>query len=96
MSFNRYEQTLCDYIEERAEEKRYWMDQVRELVSRGERRSSTALMLNDRLWEYFQERARHEASLRNLVAYEGPGKVSMLNLSEYWLRMWAPPAKRKA
>lgn len=92
MSLNRYEQLLHDYIESRPEERRYWYERVREIERDNPRREAAALGLNAELWEYFQERSGHESQFTEVVA-SGGGKLSMLNLSEYLLRMWG---ERKA
>ncbi len=96
MSFNRYEQLLHDYIEDNPEEKRYWTALALEFGRSSGRRESIALEFNALLWEYFEERALHEPPLKDIVATEGAEKISMLNLSEYWLRMHAPVSPPKA
>jgi hypothetical protein len=93
MSLNRYEQILSDYIEGRPEEKRFWMARVLELARRPGRREEAVLELNAQLWEYFEERARHESPFREIAVGDGLRRVSLLNLAEYWLRMWPPPQK---
>lgn len=93
MSLNRYEQILSDYVDNRPEEKRFWSSRVLELARRPGRQEAAVLELNGLLWEYFQERARHESPFREIVVGEGLCRISLLNLAEYWLRMWPPPAK---
>jgi hypothetical protein len=95
MSLNRYEQILMNYLECHSEEKRFWEARVTEISRRGGRRESRALELNGILWEYFEERARFESRFREVLIHEGDRKISMLNLSEYLLRMWAPPPQKK-
>lgn len=92
MSLNRYEQLLYDYIESLPEERRFWNDRVAEVSEANRRRETAALILNSELWEYFEERSRHEIGFSDVVG-GGLGKLSMLNLSEYLLRMWAPVKK---
>ncbi len=94
MSLNRYEQLLYDYIESLPEERRFWFDRVVEVAATNRRRETAALILNAELWEYFEERSRHESAFANVVG-GGMGKLSMLNLSEYLLRMWAGAHKGK-
>lgn len=94
MSLNRYEQYLYDYIESLPEERRYWFDRVIDVESQHRRRETAALVLNSELWEYFEERSAHEPVFSNLVS-KGQGKLSMLNLAEYYLRMWSPLARKK-
>ncbi|MBK1876936.1 hypothetical protein [Pelagicoccus mobilis] len=95
MSLNRYEQLLHDYIDSLPEERRFWQDRVLEIERGNSRREAAALALNAELWEYFEERSRHESEFTDVVSVGG-GKLSMLNLSEYLLRMWGPvkPAKK--
>lgn len=95
MSLNRYEKLLHDYIESQPEESRYWKAQVAEAAEQTRRREEAALRLNASLWDYFEERSRCEAPFSKLARAGGGGKVSMLNLSEYLLRMWAPPTAVK-
>ena len=92
VSLNRYEQILRDYIENHPDEKRFWKARVAEVASRPGRRESQALDLNAALWDYFEERSRHESPFREIAAREGLQRISMLNLSEYWIRLWGPPA----
>lgn len=89
MSLNRYEQLLHDYIERLPEEKRFWGDRVVEVAKGNTRRETAALILNQELWEYFEERSRHEPEFERFFEVGG-SKLVMLNLSEYMLRMWAP------
>ncbi len=92
MSLNRYEQLLYDYIESLPEERRFWQDRVVEVAETNRRRETAALLLNSELWEYFEERSRHEVAFADVVG-GGLGKLSMLNLSEYLLRMWVTVKK---
>ncbi len=95
MSLNRYEQMLYNYLECHDEEKRYWEARVLEIARRSGRREYKALELNAQLWEYFEERSRFESPFREVVIHEGERKISMLNLSEQLLRMWAPLPKKR-
>lgn len=96
MSLNRYEQLLFDYIERNDDEKRFWVGRVLEIASRGDRLEGLVLDLNNDLWDYFEERARFETIFSDLKFHEGDRKISMLNLSEYLLKMWARLPKKKA
>lgn len=89
MSLNRYEQLLHDYVESLPEERGFWLNRVTEVAAGNRRRETAALLLNAELWDYFVERARHEPAFARLCD-GGAGKLSMLNLSEYMLRMWVP------
>lgn len=90
MSLNRYEQLLHDYIDSLPEEKRYWTSRVVEIERSNTRREASALQLNSELWEYFEERSRHEPGFSRVVE-SGGSKLSMLNLAEYLIRMWGAP-----
>jgi len=94
MSLNRYEEQLFDYIGALPEEERYWRERVRSLATAHDRREGAALALNSELWDYLEERSRHDPVLAGGVG--GDGKLSLLNLSEYLLRMWVPlPSKTR-
>lgn len=95
MSLNRYEQLLFDYIESNDDEKRFWVFRVLETLSSGGRSEELVLDLNSQLWDYFEERARFEPVFRDLKFHEGERKISMLNLSEYILKIWAPLPMKK-
>ena len=95
MSLNRYEQILFNYVETRPEEKLFWESRVLELAKRKGRRETAILDLNSMLWDYFEERSRFESPFREVAIHEGMAKISMLNLSEYLMKMWAPLPKKK-
>lgn len=95
MSLNRYEQMLFSYLENHAEEKRFWMSRVLELARRDGSAKDKVLDLNGMLWDYFEERSRFESPFREVAIHEGLRKISMLNLSEYLLRIWPPPVTKK-
>ncbi len=94
MSLNRYEQMLFNYLNSRQEEQRFWNARVNEVAKRSERQEAAVLDLNSMLWEYFEERSRFESPFREVAIHEGMEKISMLNLAEYLLRVWAPPFKK--
>lgn len=85
---------LFDYLEGRDDEKRYWEARVMDIWSKDKATKRAVLTLNALLWEYFEERSRHESPFREVVLREGAAKISMLNLSEYLLRMWTVPSRR--
>jgi len=95
VSFNRYEQLLFDYLENHADERRFWTSRVFDM-SRSGSHEATVLDLNSQLWEYFEERSRYESPFKEIVVSEGLQRISLLNLSEYLVRMWgAVPAPKK-
>ena len=95
MSLNRYESMLFGYLEHHPEEKRYWEGRVREVESRKISRDQAARELDAMFWDYFEERSRYQSPFREVATHENMQKISMLNLSEYLLRMWAPPKRAK-
>lgn len=95
MSLNRYEQLLSNYIETHPDELRFWRSRVVDMASGNRRREEVTLSLNASLWEYFEERSRHASPFREIVVAEGMARISMLNLSEYYLRLWAPPKPQR-
>ena len=94
MSLNRYESMLLGYLENHPEEMRFWEGRVREVANRKITRVQAALDLNQMFWDYFDERSRFQSPFREVATHENMEKISMLNLSEYLLRMWAPPPEK--
>ena len=93
MSLNRYEQALFDYWERALDERRHWQNKVVELT-RGAAPSpgEPARTLERELWDHLVERTPHVPPLRQLNA-PAAGRVSLLNLAEYVIRLWGPPPK---
>lgn len=96
MSLNRYEQMLFNYVDSNPDERVYWRSRVTELANSKRRREEAVLNLNQMLWEYFEERARFESPFREVAIHEGLQRISMLNLSERLLALWAPGTQGKA
>jgi hypothetical protein len=95
MSLNRCEQMLCDYVGDNPDELRFWQEKVKS-VAAGERDLHVAAArLADDLWYYFEERSAVVREFQDLAAREGLGRVSMRNLSEYWVRLWIEPRPKK-
>jgi len=95
MSLNRYESMLYGYLENHPDEKRYWQGRVRDVAARKMSRDQAARDLDSMFWDYFEERSRHQSPFREVATHENMQKISMLSLSEYLLRMWAPPPPKK-
>ena len=95
MSLNRYESMLLSYLENHLDEKDFWRSRVIETANRKVSREQSARDLSAMFWEYFEERSRHESPFREVATREGLERISMLNLSEYLMRLWAPPPSPK-
>lgn len=95
MSLNRYEQILFSYIETRPEELRFWRSRVEETARQAGQLDLATRTLSGLLWEYYEERSRHESPFRETAIYEGMNRVSLMSLAEYLLRIWAPPFRKK-
>ena len=98
MSLNRYEHTLYDYWQRNPDELRFWQEKVRRLAGGRAPDPALVMTLNAELWRYYEERSRVVEPFRGMAEHEGLRKVSLLNLSEYLLRVWLPPrpvAKKK-
>jgi hypothetical protein len=52
---------------------------------------AAAVELERELWRYFKERSQVVSSFREAAAHQGSQRVSLRNLAELWLRLWAPP-----
>lgn len=92
MSLNRYEQAIFEYLQSHPDEGRHWENKVVSLAARGELR---AVALAEELWDYVRERAVHTRPFSDWAAQGGVPRSSLLNLSEYLIRRWAPPPPPK-
>lgn len=95
MSLNRGEQTICDYVDANPEELSYWQDKVKTVAREERDRHRAAIELAEQLSAYVAERAEVVPTIRDLKSGPGLAAVSMRNLAEYWLRLWAPPPPKK-
>jgi hypothetical protein len=91
MSLNRNEQMFSDYVGAHPEEKRFWEEKVRVVAAGAADGHAAAVELERELWRYFKERGQVVPSFREAVAHPGSSRVSLRNLAELWLRLWAPP-----
>jgi hypothetical protein len=82
---------LSDYVQAHPEEKRFWEEKVRVVAAGAADVHAAAVALERELWRYFEERSHVVMSFREAVAHQGLQRVSLRNLSELWLRSWAPP-----
>lgn len=94
MSLNKYEQTLFDYIDRHTEERKHWHGKLQEASRRPGDQAGLARELEREMWDYYSERSQHVPVLRELNA-GGLRRVSLLNLTEYLLRVWGPPPRPK-
>jgi len=96
MSLNRGEQQISDYVEANPEELSFWQDKVKSVVRSEPDRHRASADLAEMLSDYVAERAEVVPSIRELRSGLARPAVSMRNLAEYWMRLWAPPPlKRK-
>jgi hypothetical protein len=91
MSLNRSEQMLSDYVGAHPEEKRFWEEKVRVVAARAADGHTAAVELERELGRYFKERSQVVPSFSEATAHQGSQRVSLRNLAELWLRLWAPP-----
>ena len=90
MSLNRAEQMVFDYLEEKPDEKRHWRMKVAGISARARDPHSAAIELEEELWRYFEERSAVASPFREAAQREGLRRISLRNLAEYLLRLWAP------
>lgn len=96
VSLNRSEQQIFNYIEANREERQYWQNKVRGYRTTALLEGDIVVTVERELWRYFVERSAVVSSLKPHAGTEVQ-RVSMKNLAEYILRLWAPPIpKRKA
>jgi len=91
MSLNRNEQMFSDYVCAHPEETRFWEEKVRVVAAGAADGHAAAVELERELWRYFEERSQVVPAFREAVAHHGAQRVSLRNLAELWLRLWAPP-----
>lgn len=97
MSLNRSEQLVLDYFQSHPEERHHWQSKVRKTAAESLDIHLAASRLDGELWRYYEERSAVVAPFREVAQREGLRRVSMKNLAEYLIRLWAPsPAKKNA
>ena len=94
MSLNRSEQAVFDYWTNQLDERRHWQSKVTEAARFAGPTAERARILERELWDYLVERSQHVETLRSALP-TGARRVSLLNLAELILRLWAPPPKSK-
>ncbi len=97
MSLNRAEQMVFDYVQQHPDEKRHWQDKVSTISARASDPHGAAVVLEEELWRYYEERSAVASPFREIAQREGLRRISLRNLAEYLLRVWAPvKAKQKS
>ena len=91
MSLHRTEQMIHDYLIAQPEELRHWKDRVSREATRTADRFAAAAVIERDLWAYYEERSRVAEPFRSAARREGLRRVSLRNLAELLLRLWAPP-----
>jgi len=90
MSLNRTEQMVYDYLQAQPDEKRHWHDKVCGFSARARDPHAAALELEAELWRYFEERSAVAEPFKAIAQREGVRRISLRNLAELLLRLWAP------
>ena len=91
MSLNRFEQLVYDYIRGHADERQYWQDKVRRIVTQSESAARAAARLDGEFWSYFEERSSAVPEFSKMMGAPAPRRVSMVNLAELLVRLWTEP-----
>lgn len=90
MSLNRAEQMVFDYLQDKPDEKRHWHQKVSGISARARDPHKAAIELEGELWRYYEERSGVASPFREIAQREGLRRISLRNLAEYLLRLWAP------
>ncbi len=96
MSLNRSEQILYDYVQQHREERQYWTNKVRVIVSGSPDLPSAVARIDAELWRYYEERSAVAPVFVAAAQAFGVRRVSMKNLAEHVVRLWTEPRPRKA
>ena len=95
MSLNRSEQVLYDYVQLHREERQFWQDKVRAIVTRSLDIPAAVSRLDLELWRYFEERSAVVPVFMAAARSLGARRISMKNLAEYLVRLWTEPRPKK-
>jgi hypothetical protein len=96
MSLNRSEQMLYDYVQDQSEERHYWQNKVREIVSRTDGIPAAVARLDSELWRYYLERSEVAPVFVAAARAYGLERTSMKNLAEHLIRAWTEPRSKNA
>ena len=95
MSLNRSEQLLHDYIQQHREERQFWQNKVRSIVTGTNDGPSAVARLDLELWRYLEERSSVVPVFVAAARSYGTKRISMKNLAEYLVRLWTEPRPKK-
>lgn len=95
MSLNRFEQRVFDYWEGHRDERQFWQEKVRAAAKIAPDCHAAAARLDGELWRYYVERSGVVPVFREAARHEGLRRMSMKNLGELALRLWAEPKPKK-
>lgn len=95
MSLNRSEQLVFDYLQTHPEERQHWREKVLAAARQEIDPHAAAASLERDLWRYHQERSQVAAAFRNQGPLGAAQRLSMRNLAEYLLRLWASPRPKR-
>lgn len=95
MSLNRSEQLLHDYVQQHREERQFWQNKVRVIVSGSADMPAAVARLDSEMWRYFEERSAVVAVFKEAARAYGTKRISMKNLAEYMIRLWTEPRPKK-
>jgi len=90
MALNQIEQRLFDYMQKNLDERLFWEQKVRALAAAHVDDFAAGAAIEGEIRAYVVERVRIVKSLSDM-----PTGISMRNLAEYLLRVWAPPRPKK-
>ena len=95
MSLNRSEQLLHDYVQQHREERQFWQNKVRAIVTGSGDTPAAVARLDSELWRYFEERSSVVPVFVSAARAFGTKRISMKNLAEYLIRLWTEPRPKK-
>jgi hypothetical protein len=96
MSLNPFEQVVFDYLKGHADERQYWQDKVRHIVSDSVAIPAAVSRLDGEFWRYFEERSGVVPAFNEMRQTPGLRRVSMMNLAELLVRLWTEPRPKPA
>jgi len=93
MALNQIEQRLFDYMQRNLDERLFWEQKVRALAAAHADDFAAGAAIDAEIRAYVIERVGVVKTLSDM-----PAGISMRNLAEYLLRVWAPsrPKKKRA
>ena len=95
MSLNRSEQLLHDYVQQHREERQFWQNKVRAIVSSSADIPAAVARIDSELWRYYEERSSVVPLFVSASRAFGTKRISMKNLAEYLVRLWTEPRPKK-